>query len=381
VTASLGHPASRLSVVHVVAPAPFGGLEYVVQALAAGQLAAGYSVSVIALTDEYAVPLLAQLEAARVSVRRLMCGRHYLRERRELVRMLRATPPSIVHSHGYRPDVQGGAAARLVGAATVSTVHGFTGGNFKNRVYEGLQRRALRRFSAVVAVSQPLVDQLVAAGIARDRLHLVPNAYRLERDFLSREAGRAELGLTVEPGGFVIGWVGRLSREKGPDVLVEALARLEDRRARVVFIGDGPDRAALQSRASALGVADRIHWLGIVPQAARCFAAFDCYVLSSRTEGTPIVLLEAMAARVAVVAAAVGGVPDVISAGEGLLVRPDDAGALASALERVIADPAAAAARGARAENRLRSERGMAAWLAAYDAVYRRLLPQSQPAA
>jgi glycosyltransferase involved in cell wall biosynthesis len=367
---------------HIVAPAPFGGLEHVVETLAAGQLVAGHSVSVIALTDEGSTPpLLEHLAAARVPVRRLACGRHYLRERGELMRAFQASTPRIVHTHGYRPDVQGGAAARQLALAVVSTVHGFTGGDIRNRLYERLQQRALRQFSAVVAVSRPLVDRLVGAGVPPNRIHLVPNAYRWDTELLPRAAARAELGLSVGPADFVVGWVGRLSREKGPDVLVEALARLPDDRARAAIIGDGPDRAALASRAAALGLADRIHWLGTVPRAARCFAAFDCLALSSRTEGTPIVLLEAMAVRLPIVAAAVGGVPDVVSGGEALLVPAEDPAALAVALHQVAADPSAAAARAARAETRLRAERGVDNWLAAYDEVYRHLFPQPGSAA
>jgi glycosyltransferase involved in cell wall biosynthesis len=345
-------------------------------------LAAGRSVSVVALTDQgWASSLVDQLEAACVPVRRLACGRHYLRERHELMRVFEASRPCIAHTHGYRPDVQGGAAARQPEVVSVSTVHGFTGGDIKNRLYERLQRRALRGFSAVVAVSRPLVDGLARAGIPRDRIHLVPNAYRSKSDILSRGAARAELGLPDEPGAFLIGWVGRLSQEKGPDLLLEALARMRSRGPHAVFIGDSPDRAALESRAAVLGLADRIHWLGTVPRVARCYAAFDCFALSSRTEGTPIVLLEAMAAGVPIVAAAVGGVPDVVFREEALLVTPEEPNAVALALDQAASDPAAAAGRAARAAIRLPSERGVDRWLAAYDTVYQRLFPRPQTAA
>ena len=230
----------------------------------------------------------------------------------------------------------------------------------------------------MIAVSRPLVEGLGRAGVPRVRIHLVPNAYRPEGELLSRGAARAELGVPDEPDWFVIGWVGRLSREKGPDVLIEALARMRDRGRRAVFVGDGPDRPALESRAAALGLADRIHWLGTVPRVARCYPAFNCFVLSSRTEGTPIVLLEAMAAGVPIVAAAVGGVPDVVSGDEALLVTPEQPDALAVALDQVATDRTGAAARAARGAIRLQSERGVSRWLAAYDAVYQRLFPPPQ---
>jgi glycosyltransferase involved in cell wall biosynthesis len=371
-----------LIITHVVAPAPFGGLEQVVYALATGQAAHGHDVKVIALIGREPGPLVERLETARIRVQCLSFGRHYLRERRELSRLLRAGGPAVVHTHGYRPDVQGGAAAGRVEVPAVSTVHGFTGGDAKNLLYERLQRRALRRFAAVVAVSRPLVDRLVASGVARDRIHLVPNAYHASGEAIPRVRARGELGLSADRGDFVIGWVGRVSREKGPDLLIEALGLLSDSSVRVAIIGDGPDRNALEARAAALGLSNRIRWLGIVPEAARRFAAFDCLVLSSRTEGTPIVLLEAMAAGIPIVATAVGGVPDVVSSDEALLVTPGDSAALARAIHLVRSDSAGAAVRAAQAANRLRAERGLGPWLAAYEAVYRQVaFPQPRSAA
>jgi glycosyltransferase involved in cell wall biosynthesis len=279
--------------------------------------------------------------------------------------------PDVVHTHGYRPDVLASGVARGLGLATATTVHGFTGGDLKNRMYEWLQRRSFRRFGAVVAVSKPLVEQLARGGVPRDRIHLVPNAWSSAARHLTREQARAKLGITDQ--GFRIGWVGRLSREKGADLLLEALARLPDPAFRVSFIGDGRERTALAARAAALGVADRVQWHGTVPDAGALYAAFDCYALSSRTEGTPIVLFEAMAARVPIVAAAVGGVPDVVRSGEGLLVPPESPAALAEAIGHVRADPAGAESRAAAAEAALGTRFSPERWLERYDAIYHAL--------
>ena len=211
----------------------------------------------------------------------------------------------------------GGHAGHESKIPIVTTVHGFTGGGWKNRAYEAMQRFAFRRFDAVVAVSQPQADQLRDGGVSNHRLHVIPNALAPHGAPLDRAAARQALELPPE--GLFAGWVGRVSREKGVDLFIDALSSIGDRVIRGVIVGDGPERASEQARAEALAPA-RFLWLGAVPDAARYFAAFDLFVLSSRTEGLPMVLLEAMAAGVPLVTTNVGGIPSLLSAAEGSLV-------------------------------------------------------------
>jgi glycosyltransferase involved in cell wall biosynthesis len=234
-----------------------------------------------------------------------------------------------------------------------------------------LQCRALRRFDAVVAVSRPLADRLAGAGVSRDRLALVPNAWEESDVCLPR--GAARQALSVDEDRSLIGWAGRLSREKGADVFVEAMAHLIDLPAVASVMGDGPEAVALQRRATALGLGARVAWHGAVPDAARLFRALDVFVLSSRTEGTPMVLLEAMAAGVPIVAARVGGVPDMLSDAEALLIPPQDPIALARAIRAVLVDRSGARVRAAAAQVRLARDFAPEPWLARYEAVYDRV--------
>jgi glycosyltransferase involved in cell wall biosynthesis len=361
----------QLSILHVMAPGAAGGLETVVQLLATGQRRAGHAVHVAAVVEraDAEFPGLSSLRSDGVDVVVLpLPGRAYRRERRTIAELCGRVRPSVVHTHGYRPDVVDAGVARRLGIATVTTVHGFTGGGWRNRLYERLQYAAFRRFDAVVAVSRPLVRQLEAVGVAPPRLHLVPNAYGGRGAPLDREAARRRLGLTGDA--FRLGWVGRLSREKGPDVLVRAVPHLRDLPLAVSVLGNGADRARAATLARELGVAERITWHGTVPDAAALFAAFDAFALSSRTEGTPMALFEAMAAAVPVVATSVGGVPDVVGPSEALLVPPEDPAALAAAVRATFDDRAAAAARAAAARRRLAAEFGVEPWVAHYDAIY-----------
>lgn len=372
-------PTAGVSVLHVLAPAEAGGLEAVVQALALGARGSNVDARVAAVVSSgrpdhpFLVPLRdAGVEAFAVEVPR----RGYLKERAAVARLCRTLRPDVVHTHGYRADVLHAAVARGLRIPVVSTVHGFAGGDRKNRFYQWLQRRALRRFDAVVAVSQWVMDNLARSGVPPERLHYVQNGWYPSDPPLDRQAaGRA---LRIAPNGFRVGWVGRLSPEKGPDILVEAVPQLGDLPVAVSFVGVGAMRRALETRAAALHVADRIQWHGLVPGAGRLLRAFDALVLTSRAEGTPVLLLEAMAAGVPIIATDVGGVPDVVSPKEALLVPAEDPPAVAAAIREVLQSPAAARQRARAARERLEREFALAAWLQRYEAVYRAVLTQRQ---
>ena len=360
---------------HLIAPGDVGGAERVVHALASGQRRAGHRVTVGAVlsngADHRSHPFLAPLERAGVETILLRVPpRAYRRERSACVELCRRLRPDVVHTHGIRVDVVDAAVARRAGMPTVTTVHGFTGGDFKMWVYERLWRRALRGFDAVVAVSRPLARDLERTGVPPGRLHAVPNAWPAD-DLPPFPRYEARQQLAVPDGRFHVGWVGRLTPEKGADVLLAALPLLADLPVVVSVVGDGRGRPQLQAAAARLGLGDRVRWLGNVAAAGRLFTAFDVFALSSRTEGTPIVLFEAMATSTPIVASAVGGVPDVLAPQEALLVGPDDPAALAQAIRAVHADPAAAADRARRAQQRLGSEFAPGPWLERYERIYR----------
>jgi glycosyltransferase involved in cell wall biosynthesis len=372
--AELVMPASDavdpLHIMHVLAPAAFGGLESVVRMLAHGQHARGHRVTVATVleTSDDARALRAALSGDGAEVVPIVLpGRSYLREWRAIAALCRQMSPSIVHTHGYRADIVAGWAARHSGVPTVSTVHGFTGGSWKNRLNERLDCAALARFHAVVAVSRPLAARLGSERVPPQRVHILPNAFEsLHRD-MTRADARATLGVSADD--WRIGWVGRMTHEKGPDVMLRAMTDVPD--ATLSFVGSAPSVPALQAEALALGVAPRVTWHGMIPDAGRVLAAFDVLVISSRTEGTPIVLLEAMAAGVPIVATSVGGIPDVVSESEAVLVASEDSGAIARAIADVRANPDAARQRALSARARLSNERGLARWLDHHETIYR----------
>lgn len=361
-----------MRILHVLAPAPWGGLERVVTELTAGMAARGHDVHVAAALDRdpgtHPFVRGLRVEAHLVDAP----GRAWLRERVAVDALRRRLRPDVVHTHGYRADVLHG---RPRADAVVTTVHGMTGGSARNRVYEAAQRIAFRRFDAVVAVSAPLGARLTRF-VRPGRLRVIPNAV-CAAPLLPRAEARARLGLPADA--FVVGWVGRLSPEKGADVLVDALARIPSLPWTACVLGDGPEAAPLRARADRLALGRRISFAGAVPDAPSLHAAFDVFVLSSRTEGTPIALLEALTAGVPVVAAAVGGVPDVVGPAEAVLVPAEDPATLAAALAAVHAGPAAAAARARAGRTRVAASFGAGPWLDAYESLYDAVAPSRAP--
>ncbi|HJP58606.1 MAG TPA: glycosyltransferase, partial [Gemmatimonadaceae bacterium] len=261
------------------------------------------------------------------------------------------------------------------GATRVSTVHGFTGGDWRNRFYETLQRASYHRLDVVVAVSTKIAEGLSQSKRVRRRVRTIANAWTPVATPLSRQDARTALGLSSES--VVVGWVGRISREKGLDVMIDALALLKDRKLRLVVIGSGTERMKLDELAKLRGL--DVVWSGHLPDAARYFSAFDIFVLSSRTEGTPMVLFEAMHSLIPIVATAVGGVPAVVSPNEASLVPPDNPEALASAIRDSLQHPDEARRRASLAQRRLSDTFSQKDWLARYDAVYSEVAGRRKP--
>ena len=360
-----------MKVLHAMAPARAGGLESVVVQLTAGLRARGHDVQVAAVLapgTEQGHPVVQTLHDRGVPVHVLVLGtRDYLGERRAVRALLQTTNAAVLHTHGYRADAVLGDVARKAGVANVMTLHGFVGGTRRGRLYEWLQIQASRWASGVVAVSTPIAERLRAHGVTRN-VHLIRNAVAPAQQALERNEVRRIFGLPVDVP--LIGWVGRVSHEKGPDLFIEALARVPDAIHGAV-IGDGPELRTVRQRAQELGITARLHCLGMIAEASRYLSAFDGLALTSRTEGTPMILLEGMWAGVPIVATAVGGVPDLLSEHDAALCAPLDVAMIAAALGNVVTAPEEAARRAVSARARVAQEFASDAWLDAHEALYR----------
>ncbi len=366
---------SDLTVVHVLAPAAVGGLETVVLSLVQGLAARGHRMVAAPVidTDPQGHPFIVAAARGGLETHPLvLSGRNYFEERRAVRSLLAETGAQILHTHGYRADVVNRSVAAKEGIATASTAHGFTRNGRKNRFYERLQRRAFRRFDAVAAVSAELANELVRSGVSPDRVHTIRNPMIRAEPLLPRDEARRLLGL--EPRRIVIGWIGRLTPEKDAENALRALATVEEEAPALSILGAGWQEAELRELARSLGLEDRVRWHGVVPAAGRVLSAFDVFVLSSRTEGTPMVLLEAVRAGVPIVATTVGGIPEILPPSDTILVPPADPTALGRGIQAALSDLRGARERTVRARSRLEQELDLEPWLDRYEEVYRTML-------
>ncbi|MEO6170526.1 MAG: glycosyltransferase [Lysobacter sp.] len=260
---------------------------------------------------------------------------------RALACEIRNEKADILHAHDYKSAFYAWLASRIEPVKLVATLHGQVGTSRSLRIYNRLELALLRRFDALAVVAADQIATLRAAGIPDALIHLIDNGIELPaagtRSAVAaaalRSAVHAEAGLDV--GVFVFAAVGRLAPEKNLAMLLEAFVPISaGGGVALLLIGEGPERAALEARIAQLGLGRHVHLLGERTDMARIYAAMDCLVLPSLSEGMPLVVLEAMAHGVPVLASRVGEVPRLLShAGHARLLPPGDAGALQAGLD------------------------------------------------
>jgi glycosyltransferase involved in cell wall biosynthesis len=301
-----------------------------------------------------------------------------------LYRTIRACRPAIVHTHTAKAGVLGRIAARLAGVpVVVHTYHGHVlrgyFGPLKTALFRRLETALNRLTDVAITVSAALRDDLAAMGVApREKIRVVPLGLDLARFARPQARGGLRSVCGASEGDALIGVVGRLVPIKDIDCFLEAASRVSQvsARARFAIVGDGELRARLEQKAADLGLAPRVTFLGWRTDLEAVYADLDVVVNSSRNEGTPVALIEAMAAGRPVVATAVGGTADLLGDGErGLLVPAGDAAALAHAIVETLDRHEESARRVRDARDYVLAHHSVDRLLRDIDALYRELLP------
>jgi glycosyltransferase involved in cell wall biosynthesis len=371
-----GVAKKELRIAHVLTSLCIGGGERVALELARIHAHQGMRLAVVSLEELEGGTLGAAFERAGVEVIRVPKRRGFdVTLPPRLLRLFASRRRAgrgfdVVHTHNPLPLIYATTAARAVGARVVHTKHG-PHPDRPHRLW--LRRAGALAVGAFVAVSE---DSRAFASkireVAPNRLLTIENGvdtegYRPDGD--ARIGTRQELGIPSDA--WVVGTVGRLAPVKNHALLIRAMAPLLRERAHLVIVGGGPEADSTRALVSELALGASVHLTGPRDDVPRLVNAFDVFALSSDTEGLPLVIPEAMATELPVVATAVGGVPRVILEGEtGLLVPRRDEGRMRDALAALRAEPERARRMGKRAREvsvlRYSSQRMADQYLALY---------------
>jgi glycosyltransferase involved in cell wall biosynthesis len=308
-----------------------------------------------------------------------------------LVGLIRRLRPHILHTHTAKAGALGRFAALLAGDARppviVHTFHGHVlRGYFdpvRTFVFRLLERLTARETTRLVAVSPEVRDDLVALGVApQEKFSVIRLGIGLDSRITDGGGSRQELRRLygVPEDRFVVGWIGRMTAIKRVEDILLAFRELRGRGldTTLCVVGDGPDRESVERRAHELGVARHVLFVGYQREIAPYYAFLDALLLPSANEGTPVVAIEALAARRPVVATDVGGVSDVVREGvDGFLVRVGDVTAMADSLERLARDPELRARMGDEGHERVTARYRVERLVDDVDELYRELLSAS----
>lgn len=356
-----------MRVLMVVRPAT-GGMKRQVLSLAGGLSELGHEVAVAAPPDSDVIAEAdeAGLETHPVPIVGPLDPIADARAVRALARLVRSERYDVVHAHGFKAGLVARVADLFAQApAVIVTVHNHVLyrddiSRFTKWRYRAAEWVLAARADGYIAVSDSLRDELVGAyRLPSDKITTVHNGVEPTAFLEPHDRRHAREAFHLPADALVLGTACRFAPQKGLDNLIAALPEVRERVPDVVLAlgGDGPLSEQLHEQAKTLGVDDAIVWTGVVSDVPEFLAALDAYVLSSRSEGLPLALVEAAAAGVPTVGTRAGGTPEVIEDNRtGLLVEPEDRHGLAEACVRLLSDRDLAAALAAGARERAVAE-------------------------
>ena len=249
-----------------------------------------------------------------------------LRTAARIGQLIDAERVDLLVSHDYKANFYGRMAAKRRSTPQIAYFHGLTSEGLRMRLYNRIDRHVLRKIGLVITVSEVSKSSLVERGVPESRIRVVYNA--IDHDSLTKHPKRESSGQPYQR----IVAAGRFSHEKGLDILLEAIARIKESAPpfQLYPYGHGVEENNLKQMVSRLGLGDIVEFSGFVDDILPILADMDFMVMPSRSEGMPVAILEAWSQELGVVATSVGGVPEMIQSGQnGLLVDPEDPGALA----------------------------------------------------
>ncbi len=288
----------------------------------------------------------------------------------------------IIHSNGYFADILGVSVAKMLRIPHVSTCHGYIAADRNLAIYNALDRFFLRFSTKIIAVSNSIKIALINSGVKASRIKIIKNAVPIDIDSAifvrNRHETRQIVG--VDDNDFVVGYIGRLSEEKGIKYLIEAIATLSlsGLLLKLLLTGDGPSEKVLKEMVKRKGLERVVIFTGFQSDIVPWISAIDVFALPSLTEGTPMALLEAMSFGIPVVASAVGGIPQVIEQGKnGILVPPGKSDDIANAILDMFRNNGLRTNISEAAKETIKSKFNLNVWVQKIESVYLEVISSS----
>jgi len=358
---------NRGVVVQVTWSLSAGGSERYATSLATGLKRDGYKPFVVAFAGGGTFESLLRTEGIGVTVFQSEPGIS-VKKMWRLYQEFRRVRPRVIHTHHFAPLLHSLPGAILSGARLIHTEHGLS--TYKAPGY----RFALRVMSwfcdAIVVVGDDAARFMSEkVGISKRKLRVIPGGVDLSPCAISREDARARLGLPLDEPVAVI--VARLSPEKNHSMLLRAFTRAQNKlKMRLLIVGDGPERTAIETEIASLGLREVVTLLGVRTDIPEILAASDVFLLSSNREALPLAVLEAMGAGLPIVATNVGDLSMIVKEGEtGVLVNSEEDGEFADAIIELLSNTSKAKEFGLRGRE-LADGFSSAAMVCAYESLY-----------
>ncbi len=330
-------------VLHLVSSGGFYGTEQMILTLA--NLKDGIIQIVGALNNKHNPHLEIVEEAQTRNIKTVIFdsqGRFDINTANQITRFIKDNQIDIIHTHNYKANVLGAWAALKTQKRWIVTVHGWVGSDAKLRWYEQLDRFILRFANKIICVSDTNYQNLADKGVAIEKMLVIANGIDLNKFSRKQPNEGLKESLKIPSKCTVIVIVGRLSPEKGHEVLFKALANILNQTSafKCLVVGEGDLKNELEMRAKNLGLTNHVIFTGVRKDMSDIYNISDILVNASYSEGLPMTILEAMAAKVAIIATSVGAVSNVIEHSKsGIVLQPGNSQELSSSVYSLIKDP------------------------------------------
>lgn len=380
-----------INIAFVLTPIEFGGAERVCLNLLQAYSRSDFNIIPILLIRPWEKKNIfaAEIEKLRISYFTIPVAIRPIHEGKDryriprcyhfLFKIMKKVRFNLIHTNGYFADILGIPMAKIFRIPHIATCHGYIDNDSTLKMYNKLDMMMLRFSDRIITVAESIKEKLIGQGVSEKLICTITNSVLTtdiaEGKMLERRT-ETRMRYNIDNDEIAIGYVGRLSEEKGLEFAIYAVKELIElgRRIKLVLIGDGPQRLKLENVAKDQNIKRTVLFAGFQSNVNDLLPGIDIFILPSLTEGTPMALLEAMSYGIPTVASAVGGVPKVIDDRKnGMLVPPGDVNKLVEALNFLIENQKYRNELSVAGKVKVQQKYGLKNWIGSIETIYHEL--------